>query len=239
LNIAICDDDKNHREDLHSIIKCCDILREDAAIFEYPSGSALIEGHVENRHDIIFLDIQMDGMNGLETAHEIRSGDRDAIIIFLTGHEQHVMQSFRIEPFDYIVKPADEYRISDVLNRALRKYNDLHYIVDFKCGNDVHTLDVVDIVYIESYKRKLKVVTANPDETDYEIHGKLDNYDKQLQKYGFLRCHHSFLINMRYIKVIENTQIKTKTGHSVHMSTRKKQICLQSFNTFITKYKVR
>ncbi|MCL2222182.1 MAG: LytTR family DNA-binding domain-containing protein [Oscillospiraceae bacterium] len=239
MKIAICDDEQTHREKLRKIIKDCDILPVDAVLFEYSNGSALIYGHAENRHDIIFLDIQMDGMNGLETSHKIRSGDRDVIIIFLTGFEQHMPQSFRIEAFDYIVKPAEESRISDVLNRALRKYKDLHCLIKFKWGDDVYALDVGDIVYIESMKRKLKIVTADPDEKDYEIIGKLNDYDRQLQKYGFLRCHHSFLINMNYIKIIEDTFIKAKSGHSVYMSTRKKHFCLQSFNTFITKYRVR
>jgi DNA-binding LytR/AlgR family response regulator len=239
IRIAICDDEKIHRDKLREILWECETLPVDTHIFEFSNCSELIDSHMEKPHDIIFLDIQMDGLTGLEAAHEIRDSDSDVIIIFLTGFEQHVMQSFRVEAFDYIVKPADEKKISDVLKRAIRKYKDLHYIVNFKWRDEIYALNVSDIVYLESMRKKLKIITADLTEDDYETIGKLDDYDVHLQKYGFLRCHRSFLVNMLYIKKIDDTFIRTKLGHSVYMSTRKKQFCLQEFNSFITKYKVR
>lgn len=239
VRIAICDDEKVHRDKLRETLKDCVILPVDAALFEYSDGSALIHSHVENPHDIIFLDIQMDGMNGLEAAHAIRDNDKDVIIIFLTGYEQHMSQSFRIEAFDYVMKPADADRIADVLGRALRKYQDLRYIVKFKMGDTVHALEVNDIVYIESMRRKVNIVTKDSKNEEYLINGILDDYNTQLNKYGFLRCHRSCLVNMRYIKKIEDLFIKTTSGHTVYMSTRKRQFCLQEFNIYITKYKVR
>jgi len=235
VRIAICDDEEHIRKSLRDVINNYNSLPHDTQIKEFSDGEALIIGHKEYPFDIIFLDIQMEGMSGIYTGHEIRSIDKSVIIIFLTSHQQYVYQSFIIEPFDYIVKPVDDDTINNVLSRALKKYNDQHYIVKVKWKDTTHAIDVSKIVYLEGRRRHVVFVTKD---STHECVGKLDEYERQLAPYGFLRCHIGFLVNMNYIKSIGNNSISTIYNHELLMSARKRQDCLKAFNLFLTKYVV-
>ena len=235
LRIAICDDDDILRLQLRKLINGSDILPPDAEISEFSGGTDLIKSQTERPFDVIFLDIEMGDISGIETGQGIRSADRSVIIIFLTSHEQYVFQSFKIEAFDYILKPADNEKVTNVLSRALQKYKEQHHIINCKWQDACHALEVNEIVYVEGYRRHVVFVTKD---NRYECVGKLNDYEKQMAPYGFLKCHQGFLINMNHIKRIESTCITTVCGKTVDMSVRKKQDCLKAFNTFLTKYRV-
>ena len=236
VRIAICDDDGACRERLRKVVISCEALPNNAEIEGFSNGEALVSSHAANPFDIVFLDIQMDGMSGLETGQTIRSADRNVIIIFLTSYQQFVFQTFKIEAFDYIVKPADAPTIIDVLNRALNKYRAQHYIIQFKSQDGRNNaLDVSEIILFESHNRTIKIITKD---AYYYSSGSLNKYEHLLIPYGFLRCHQTYLVNMSYIKSIENTEIVTVFNHKVNMSVRKKQACIRAFNAYIVKYRV-
>ena len=235
MRIAICDDEQVHRENLKSSLTGCAFMPEGASIVEYSEGKSLIQEHKKDPHDILFLDIEMEGMSGIETGRDIRILDSNVIIIYITGHEKYVFKSFRIEPFDYILKPIDDGKIADVLRRAVQKLNDQYYIVDFKWQDNTYALRVCDIVYLESNLRHVKFATMH---SSYKCVGKLVDFECRLSPYGFVRCHQSFLINMSYIKCIEKDEITTTLGYNIDMSAGRKQECLNAFNNFITKYRV-
>ena len=235
VRVAICDDEIEFRKSLRQAIDASDTLPQDVEISEYSDGTTLINSHSKSPYDIIFLDIQMSGLSGIEAGHEIRNTDRNVIIIFLTSHKQFVFQSFKIEAFDYLVKPVDDTAVNEVLHRALKKHREQHYIVNFSWQEQSYALDVSDIIYLESDLRHVIFVT---NEGEYKCVGKLNDYESCLLPYGFLRCHKSYLVNMRYIKSIEDRDIFSTNGHRVDMSTRKKQDCLRAFNVFLAKHRI-
>jgi DNA-binding LytR/AlgR family response regulator len=108
--------------------------------------------------------------------------DRDAIIIFLTSHKKYVFKSFKIEPLDYITKPVTSDKIGAVLGRAIRKYRDIHHIVEVRWKNTSHALKVRDIAHLESYLRHVTVVT---EDSKYKCVGKLSENESRLKPYGF------------------------------------------------------
>jgi len=235
MRIAICDDELTHRESLMAALADVETLSKDTVILDFSSGTVLLNSHMRCPFDIVFLDMEMDGMTGLETGQELRNVDRNVIIIYITGFEKYVFESFKIEPFDYILKPVGSVKIREVLCRALKKHREQYYIVDFKWHDKSYALRACDIVHVESNLRHLIFVTEN---NSYKSIGKLNDFEHRLSPYGFLRCHQSFLINMKYIKCIENRSIKTTLGNEIDMSSRRKQDCLNAFNEYITKYKV-
>ncbi|MDR1156793.1 MAG: LytTR family DNA-binding domain-containing protein [Oscillospiraceae bacterium] len=235
MRVAVCDDEGVLRAQLREVIDASGVLPGDAVIAEFSSGSALLNSHRERPFDIIFLDIQMEGLSGLETGQEIRKIDRDAIIIFLTSHGQYVFQSFQVEAFDYIVKPADAQKVSEVLSRALEKHRGRHHMIECKWEDITCALDVSEIVYLEASLRHVVFVTKSK---KYECAGKIGEYEERLSPYGFFRCNHGTLINMHYIKRIKDTRIFTIYGQHVDMSVRKKRDCLKAFNAFLAKYGV-
>jgi len=235
MRIAICDDEHLARENIKDILGASEELPADTIIQEATNGGELYKKHKDNPFDIIFLDIEMGAVSGVETAQFIRSIDKDAIIIFITSHRQFVFESFTVEAFDYIVKPISVEKIKEVLGRALRKHRDLHHIIKISWEGTTYALDTNEIVLIEAYFGR--IIFRTKDEV-HECNGRLDKYQSDLLHYGFLRCHRNTLINMRYIRSIEERTIITSYGETVEISTRKKQSCLRAYNSYLTKYRV-
>jgi len=235
VQIAICDDEPVYRNELKAILKACEVLDDKVNIRGFSSGESFLEENEKEPSDIVFLDIEMGEMTGLETGQKLRSIDKKVIIIFLTSHKKYVFTSFRIAPFDYILKPIDNTIISDVISRAVDKYNEQYHMVNFKWHDESYALKACEIVHIESDLRHVTFVTEN---NRYKSVGKLADYEKRLSPYGFLRCHKSYLINMSYIKKIGSKSILTTLGEEVDMGSRRKQYCLSTFNEFITKYRM-
>ena len=235
MRIAICDDEEVFRTHLRETMVRSGLLARDDAICEYPDGGSLIAAHMEKPFDILFLDIRMDGLSGLETGRDIRKHDKDAIIIFITSFEQYVLQTFKIEAFDFILKPADDKAVGEVLQRALRKHKEQRHIINFKWQGASFALEVSRVIYAEGSSRHITFVTS---EKNFECIGKLADYERMLAEYGFIRCHQGYLMNMRYIRSIESNCIVTKHNHTVPMSARKRAECLKAFNMFLNRYKV-
>jgi DNA-binding LytR/AlgR family response regulator len=237
MRIAICDDEQICRTNLRNSLVSSVILPPGTEITECADGVALLSIHTKLPFNIIFLDIQMEGMSGLEVGHKIRDVDKNVIIIFLTGYQQYVFQSFKIEAFDFIMKPIDDSTLEIVLERALRKHKEQHCVVKFKnLDGSCIALDVSEIVCIEGGdSHRIKIISNN---AFFYCNATLNEYSNLLSPYGFLRCQRNYLVNMSHIRRIENTQILTKSNRNIPMSVRKKQDCLKAFNEFLAKYKV-
>ena len=239
MRIAICDDNHVVRESVKEILERNDELSisKNIEIEEASSGEELLEMHKASKFNIIFLDIEMSGISGIIAGHKIRSDDKDVIIIFITSHQQHAIESFTVEPFDYIMKPINEDIINKVLTRALQKHRDQHYLLSYRWEGVQYTIDISEIVYIDAYHGRIQFVTTDP-KSEKECNGSLDEYERELLLYGFLRCHRNVLINMQHIASIGEKKIVTKCGKEVNISTRKKQHCLRIYNSYLTKYRV-
>jgi len=236
MKIAICDDDKYFLEKLYQTLTTCKNAISCAEYHTFSCGVDLVANYKKRKQfDVVFLDIEMPGLSGLETGQKIREIDSDVMIVFITSHHDFMSDSFKIETFDYLTKPLDEVAANDTLGRVFKKYQEHRYIVTLKVRGAIHKLDVSDIVYIESYRKVLTFYTENE---AYEMPGKLNDYEIKLVPYGFLKCHQGYLINMKYIESIENNRITTITGVTLDMSARKKRMCLKAFNEYTMRHRI-
>jgi len=235
LRIAICDDEYTLREDLREILNATGLLPPHAVTEVFPDGVALLARHKQNHFDIIFLDIEMDGINGITTGRKIRSIDKDVIIIYVTSHNQYVYESFEVEAFSFIEKPVTDYDAKKVLDRALRKYREQHFVIHLKWQGDTHALDISEIIYLTG---ELNQITFYTKDSFQKCNGKLSDFEDSLAPYGFLRCHRNAMINMRNIKSIECSEIITHCKKKVPMSKRKRPICLRAYNSYTIKYRI-
>jgi len=232
MRIAVCDDEITIRASLRKALKASEALPKEATITEFPNGGALVESHKESPYNIIFLDIEMPGISGIEAGRAIRRIDSGAIIIFITNHLEYASESIgMIVPFDYIQKPFDNRRISDALNNAMAQYREQRYLVRISGHETVNVLIASGIVYLESYRGKLCIIT---EDKRYYCDGSLNDYESRLSGHGFLRCHNTCLINMSYIVSIGKSTITTKLGQSVDMSVRKRKNCLIAYSRYRT-----
>jgi len=236
MRIAICDDEAYMRERVMSVLLADTAVIPDMSLFEFASGNELIASYNnEQSFDLVMLDVEMPGLNGLQTGEQVRKIDKDVAIVFLTSHKQYVFKSLRIGIYDYLIKPPKANEIHDLLERVYADYIELHHIVNFKWQGQPYALRVNEIVCIEGYSRHVLFHTKNG---KYECVGKLDEYEEKLAPYGFLRCHQGFLINMRYIESIEKQTFKTTVGTVVNMSARRRQDCLQAFNNYVVRHQI-
>jgi len=123
VKIAICDDETALRETLRrKIEKHCQNAEITCQISDFDSGESLLALPAESVPDVLFLDIQMPGKNGMQTARELRQKKRDIILIFVTALSEYVYEAFDVNAFHYLVKPFDDEKLYEVLDNALRQY---------------------------------------------------------------------------------------------------------------------
>jgi two-component system response regulator LytT len=236
MKIAICDDDNNYRVIVKDLIKLHNETNLNITIKEFCCGEDVITDYNSGiKYDVIFLDIEMKEMDGIQTALKIRNSDTDAIIVFITNHTKFVYQSFKTEAFDYLIKPIEKKKFDEIFLRVLKKYQKQHCKITLKANESISTIDIKEIVYIESNNHH---IVFHLRKEIIECTGKLQEYENKLVDHNFFRCHKSILINPAFIKIINNYDIITTFNEKVHISRRKKQFCLSCYNKYLSRYHV-
>lgn len=226
LTIAICDDDKLQINSLkHIVIQYLELKGHDYIINEFNSGESLLNSLRNKYFDIIFLDIEMNGINGVETARRIRNCNRRSIIIFITAYPDFVFQGYEVKALNYILKPYRPEKIAAVLNQALvelHQNKDFFYPIEQK--NGTYKLDLSATIYFSSDKRKVCAVTITDKK---EFYDKLDDVQGKLPAF-FIRIHKRFIININYASAIDGNTV-TVYGEALPVSRTYKQNLVINF----------
>lgn len=229
MRIGICDDQKEIREILTDKVKKY-YSAEDIAV--YSSGEELLAAR--KLPDILFLDVQMPEKDGMETARELRKRDRQMIIIFVTVTEDYVFQSFDVGAFHYLIKPLEEEKFEEVLQKAVRQVRERDsedagtgkerqsLIVTSK-GQHI-TVPVREIVYAEVFNRKIILHTMD---ADIEYYGKLKELEKKAGE-DFYRPHRAYLINLNFVRKYNAGAIYLKRGQAL--------VAKQNYHDFVKCY---
>ena len=235
MNICICDDDSFFHGEIKRLLQPYFSRANAPEITDCRCGEELISlGTGSEVFDIIFLDIEMGAVNGLEAAEQIRKYSPDTIIIFISSHKNYVFDAFRCEALHYILKPISQSEFDDVFVRALNKYNLNRKTFPVKWNHTRANPRISDITYIETYKRKLLVHTVSG---SYRHIAKIADAYEQLKPHGFVCVHQSFIVNMHYIRSFSNDEIVLHDGQKVMVSVRKRAEALEAFDKYIQKWK--
>ena len=230
MQIGICDDEKAVQEVLREKVK---EFCPEAEIVLYQSGEELLLA--ESRPDILFLDIQMPGKNGMETARALRKRGMDTILIFVTVIEEYVFQAFDVGAFHYLVKPFEQEKFAEVLRNAIKqkinkKANETEFpkkespcLMITTDGKHL-TVNLKDIVYAEVFNRKIIIHTMDG---EIEYYGKMKELE---QKAGelFYRSHRAYLVNLGYITKYNATTIWLEKGQAL--------MAKQNYPEFVKRY---
>jgi len=225
MQIAICDDEKSIGLILEEKIKK---LLPDAVIEKYLSGDELIASGCEP--DILFLDIQMPGMDGMETARILRQKNERMVLIFVTAVEEYVFQAFDVAAFHYLVKPFSDEKFEEVVKRAVRsieKYSenqsDEKYMMVQSGGSHMKVF-LKDIVYAEVYNRKVIIHTRD---TNIEYYGKLQELS-EIAGADFFRTHRAYLVHFKYVQKYDANCVTMENGTAL--------IAKQNYSEFVKQY---
>lgn len=206
IKILICDDDKAVRDDIEKIIKDCGFVD---CVKKVNNGVEAIEFIKKEKIDLLIIDIDMPYKNGIECAKEISGIDKDVHIIFVTGFADYSLESFKVHPVDFIVKPFTSDKILSSLNIAIDHINshklaNKNFIEDtlflYKIRKQTHMINFDDIVMFEKNSRAVNLYTKDHDVIKF--YEDFEDLEKRLPP-NFFASHKSYIVNLKLIhKVI-------------------------------------
>ena len=219
LLIAVCDDIP---------IECADIAKQIETILKQSNTDFMIKKFfgglelIQSREsfDIIFLDIKMPNINGMELAKQIRKQGRQSLIIFITSASEYVFDAFDVEAFQYLLKPIQTDKLKNVLEKATKKMQ-IDANIDFlmiSANRQIQKVFLKDILYIESIGRIAKIHCNNGTLETYEQIGILE--DKLSDKF-FFRCHKCFLVNLNFVDAFNKTEVRLENGEKIMLAKRR------------------
>lgn len=200
VNIVICENDKNDQEFVKAkVVEILDDLDIEYEIKVYNSGDDLLEGY-DKYTDIILLDIQMDGLDGMETARKIREFDDNVEIIFITSFVEYALEGYEVNAYRYLLKPVKDENLRTSLINCLNDRNFVKRSIVIKEGDTRIKISLKDIMYIEVQGNDITVHTLKD---TYRTKGTMSNFETEINSNMFVRCHKSYLVNLEYIKSIK------------------------------------
>ena len=225
LNIAICDDNPSDRNAVAFALR--QYMSKKSVAYQidpFPCAQDFIaEVKGGNPYDIVFLDIYMGGLLGIDAAVILRQMDYGGKIVFYTASKEFAVAGYEVEASGYLLKPLNHEKLFALMDRILCKSDIDSYRIQRRC----HILNIPynDILYVESSNSKCILHTVSSKE--YNVYKKLDNIQQELKDSRFLRTHRSFLVNMNHIRRVsanyfmlfsgEGIPIRQRESHKIHM----------------------
>ena len=230
IKIGICDDDKNIVSKIETYIN--EYPKEKFIINTYKSGEELLD--LKEKFDVIFLDIDMVGIDGIETAKRLRLYDKTVKIIYVTSYSDYRNLAFKVHAFSYLNKPISKEEIFNELDEIISYSNNdkEEGLLLFDTNEGIIRIKPSDIYYFEYLDRKVKIKTINK---TYTIKDKITNVAKKMESYDFVMPHKSFTVNLYYVKSIKAYDIYIMDGSVIPLSQKKSVAFRESLNDFLEK----
>lgn len=204
MHIAICDNELSFTTSLADAVKDY-FAKYDLSYSElktYTNGYDLLADYTANSTlDILFLDIDMPEISGLELAHKLRLAHSEALIVFVTSHPEFMAPSFQVETFDFLTKPISASDVAHVLKRCIKKYEERYAKLVIKIPKGTAVIYLNTLLYVASNKHYLEFMLD--DHTKIHSLMKLSQLEELLAGYPqFVRIHQSYIVNLDYVKEV-------------------------------------
>lgn len=229
MRIAIVEDEAQQREQLHTYIQ--QYAGETGQSFEvvlFSNGGDLLKDYTP-QYDIILLDIEMPGLNGMEAAERLRSMDGDVVLMFVTNMAQYAINGYAVGALDFVLKPVNYYtftvRLARAIRRARQRKNGQILLTLPDC---VRRLDTQQIHYVEVQNRMLHYHTELG---EFVLRGTMQSAEKELSRYHFVRCNHWYLVNLSHVAEVRRDMVVV-AGTELEISRRNRT----AFLTALTEY---
>lgn len=216
MRIAICDDESSQIKYLRELVitwskKCTENIRVQA----FESAEAFLFAYDEDKDfDILLLDIQMNDMNGIDLAKEIRKDNEMIQIIFITGFSDYIAEGYEVSALHYLMKPVSEQKLMEVLDRAAAHLHSSKRTILFHMGNSNVRIPADDIYYAEAFSHYVTLYTKDGQKN---FNMRLSDMEKLLGD-GFFRCHRSYIVGMKHVRQVTRKAMILDTGEEIPLS---------------------
>lgn len=227
IKVGICEDEKVCRESIGKLLE--EYFKQKGIQYqqkEYESGQSFMEE--KEKTDILLLDVEMEGISGIQLKNWLWREDADTKIVFVTKHMEEMPEAFGKNVYGFLQKPLKEARLEKYLNRMIEDIDEDHNLVVRSINQDI-AKNIKDIFYFVSDTKYSRMVC---DDDDYFCDKSLLQLEEELKDQFFFRCHKCYLVNLRNIRHIEDS-ICMKNGDRVPISRRKGKALKESYRQYI------
>lgn len=214
---AICDDNPADADYVASLVegwnKGAGHLLE---LEKFPSAEAFLFAYEEDgSFDVLFLDIEMGDMSGVELAKKLRRMGAGLQIVFVTGYMEYIAEGYDVEALHYLIKPVTGEKLEAVLNRAVERLRNREHALLLALPEGRIRVSLHEIRYLEVLKN---YVTIHAD-GDYSVKRTLNELEKELDE-SFYRIHRSYIVNLRFVRKITRAEVELKDGTVLPLSRK-------------------
>ena len=230
LKIAICDDLKTDTNLIFQLL--AQYEAENTIRFQidtFSDGQAFMKAFQKDLYDIIFLDIYIDDILGIDVAREIRKTDRNVNIIFTTTSDEFFREGFEVNATHYLLKPVSYDALSEALDRIADVVNATRDILVIPDNSDDVDLSQQNIYYIETIRNGIRI---HFEADTLEFRYSMAKAEEQLNPEYFLRTHRSYIVNMNYIKEVQSDSFILLNGEEIFMRQKEKAALKQAYAEF-------
>ncbi len=227
MRIYICDDEQKMRKEIATRVSEA-ILFAEISLFS--SGKELLEGLSQEVCDILLLDIDMPELSGMEVAERLSELSKKPLLVFVTGHDELVYESFRYHPFGFVRKQFLDEEFDKVLKDCATELEQNNRHFNFRMEGKEVCLLLSELLYFESEGNYLRVYTA---EGEYRFRSTISAVESTLKKEGFLRLHKGFLVNQSAIRLLGAETVELTDGKSLPVGKTYAEEAKQQFMRYL------
>lgn len=231
IRIALCDDNDIEREILKNIIEnIFKSMGDEGVIFEFSSGEKLCRNYSKGDFDIIFLDIHMKQLDGIETGRAIRDKDAKVEIVYATSSEEYLKEGYNIHALSYLTKPYDVKKVKETLEYYYKKNGidkrEKNELLDISIQQKKIYIRQKDIMWLESMGR---VVSIYCRDDVFRVYARLNDLEEKLDEKIFLRCNQSYIVNIMYVKDVIEYDFCMENDRYIPIRKRDKKEIVQKY----------
>ena len=229
--IIICDDEQDMRDAVRAnLARFSEETGEQFSIAEYDSGEALLFNLTEET-DIIFLDIRMGGITGMDAAKKLREKNSKVCIVFITTMTQYAIEGYSVHAFGFLKKPVTYAQMRLQMTDILRHLAPLKAeTISIRSAGEIRSISLQDLVFLEVLDHDLKIVCTKE---SIVCRATMNEMEKQLKGKGFFRIHKGYCINMAHVSRITAEGIRMSTGDELPVSKHRRREFLEAYANFV------
>lgn len=234
LAVGICDDEESARCRVRQLVEeLSEVLGAPVRTLEFPSAFSLLECSEEL--DILFLDIQMPHGNGIEAAAKLRASNRVQDIVLVSAFEEYAMEGYAVEARRYLLKPLSRQRffrqVLPIFREHIARPREAMTLVS---DGEVHVVSPGDIVYLCT--QPPKHIGVHTLQRIITVRDSLKRWEETLPAALFFRCHSAFLVNLKYIRVVERGSVALINGEQLPLSRHRRRALIEALAQFAGEY---